>query len=456
MSWTDINAFMDRFHTVERQLGLFHDTIDGELWWDSVRFDVCYYLYGCLTGLPRCPAAAGQGRRRALGILRRAVSRRWLLVRARFMRNEVMVVRAPRNIVAGRLRDVVLDPILEAVVTRGPRIDTAPRRYHLPEPDPVRWPGSVPADLSELIRTLLDTFGVGTVHASELEEVIRRVRSDYSREVAGYRRLFAAARPKAVLLVRNGLEKALFHVAHEHGVPTVEVQHGLIGHGHPAYSYARDIDYSQQIGLPTMFMAFSDFWYQNCHYPVKQRAVIGANHFAAGIAPLLDPVGAVMVIAADAYHLELVEITRFAARALPDRKFIYKLHPNQKPEEYAARAAFCDLPNVEIGDPLTPAAQLIDEVSHIVAIQSTVVYEALQQGRHICILPRHDYHIHADIFDLRSVSIPQTNDALVDALKTPADMRRSEQPIFFEAFDADRARALLECLVEAEAESLRR
>ena len=48
MTQLNINDFMDRMHRIERDLGLFDDTVDGQLWWDTVRFETCTFIFGCL------------------------------------------------------------------------------------------------------------------------------------------------------------------------------------------------------------------------------------------------------------------------------------------------------------------------------------------------------------------------------------------------------------------------
>src|SRR5690606_29559594 len=103
-------------------------------------------------------------------------------------------------------------------------------------------------------RALLTEFGIQADRAAPLDALIRRARSRFEHQVAGYRRLFDKLRPKAVLFVQNGIGKALFHVARTEGVPVIEVQHGYVGHGHPVYSYSREIDYHDQTAFPDLFL----------------------------------------------------------------------------------------------------------------------------------------------------------------------------------------------------------
>jgi hypothetical protein len=342
--------------------------------------------------------------------------------------------------VKDRLQDAVLDPITDLFPSRSLIINTLPRRYHLPDFEEPQSPGKIPS-LQHLVGAFQNAFGLDSDHASSMKELIRRGRAEYACQVAGYHRLFDKARPRAVLLVQNGIEKALFHAAKVRGIPTVEAQHGLIGHGHPAYSYPLGIDYGKQTTLPDLFLTFSKFWQNAGFYPAQRQAVIGTDHFAVDFAPVDRPLGTIMVISANIYHQELIDLTRQITSRLPGRRIIYKLHPNQKFEEPAIRAELSDLPHVEIGDASVPASRMTNGVTHLIAIQSTFVYEALQNGRRICVIPRHNYHIHSDIFDLPAVSVPATLDDLIASLEIPSG--DTESPTFFERFDAQRAFDLL-------------
>ena len=366
---------------------------------------------------------------------------------------ELLVLRAPRSIVAGQMHDLAIDPIVDLFPAQARIIDTLPRRYHLPDPDAGRWPAKVPASRSGIVRALLDEFAIDRRHADYLSDLIRRLRSTYDSQVVGYHDLFDRARPAAVLLVQNGIEKALFHVAKARGVPTVEVQHGLIGHGHIGYSYPRGVDYGKQTGFPDLFLTFSDFWQKSVFYPAKRHEVVGTDYFASDFGSIRKPRGKIMVISADIYHDDLMKVVREVAAQLPKRQFIYKLHPNQNSDEADIRAAFADMPNIDVGSGLTPASRMMDDVSHLFTIQSTVVYEALQNGRRICILPRHDYNIHSDIFDLPEVSVLNTVSEIAAALEIPCvDTVRYR---FFEPFDPARAQGLLADLLDPPREPAR-
>jgi hypothetical protein len=445
----DIDEFVATVHAIERRHGLFDHAISDTSWWDTVRFEACTFLFATLSHGGGLVAEAQLARRSMLGALRRAVERRMLFARARTQRGRIMALRAPRVATNQGRRDAVLDPLIALFPGDTLPIDTLPRRYHVPVA--VTAKRSLPV-LSNAILAVIDLltaeFALDPVQATHLERLMQQTWQVFESDVAAYHRLFTAANPAAVLLVQNGIEKALLHVAAKQGIPTIEAQHGLIGFGHLGYSYARGIDYGPSVAMPDLFLTFSAFWSQSSFYPARRHAIVGTDHFGMGIPSFDAALGEVMVVSADVYHDSLVAITRALATRMRRRRFIYKLHPNQQLAEAAIKSELSDLPNVVVGDPSTPAAWMMGDVSHIVAIQSTMVYEALQRGRRICIVPGGDYRIHSDIFDQPLVSVCVDQPALMAALDQSAT--NAPAPVFFERFDADAARrAINECVQAA-------
>jgi len=60
-------------------------------------------------------------------------------------------------------------------------------------------------------------------------------------------------------------------LAKEVGIPTIELQHGIIGRGHIAYNYPPN-EYIPQ--FPDMIMLFSEFWKESAEYPISNDKLI--------------------------------------------------------------------------------------------------------------------------------------------------------------------------------------
>jgi hypothetical protein len=74
------------------------------------------------------------------------------------------------------------------------------------------------------------------------------------------------------------------------------------------------------------------------------------------------------------------------------------------------------------------------------------MYEALQAGRTVCIIPEQDYLVHADILQTPGVLVTPTPEDLNRALDNSS--RTMGPPRFFDPFDADRARSVIEAAMQ--------
>lgn len=436
----DAIRLMTRFQQLERDCDLFEQTVKGEPWWDSVRYDVHTFLSSVLLERRAAPTPAPLWRRAAAGALAGAM-RAKLYRELRRKQERVLLIRAARHREGKVFRDIIVDPIGALLGEDTYSIDTLPRRYHVPFYLQSRRSGSVPQDVMNTIIKILDAFDIAPEQAASLEETIRFRRFVFESELYEYNRLFTRARPKMIVLVQNGIEKALFKVARMNGIPTAELQHGLMGFTHPAYSYPEDIDYSSQETFPDIFLSFGEFWDRSCHYPAGNRVPIGNDSYFVKPLPAATARSA-MVISTGIHHPTLVEWVRKFAELSPERTIVYKLHPGQQPLFHRIESEFGDLPNVDVFSGQIPASKLLKQVSHVIGICSTVMYEALQAGRGVCIIPEQDYLAHADILQMPGVLVTPTpkdlNDALADSCRNPLP------PRFFEPFDAGRARSVLE------------
>lgn len=431
----DIVTFTHRFFEMERRLALFGEQAQGVYWWDAVRFQVFYGVYDRLAGIVRpalpVPSLGVRLRNYAVRLTRRFAFE----VRTRLSTYDVIVFRAARKQVGGRMVDEAMDPVSELVQGRCLVIDTYPHYFHRRERAPlVRLVD--PRVMTRLEDAVLRDFGI----RGELEGAIERIVADYLAQIDYYGALLERTRARLVLLTQNGIEKGLIVAAREAGVPIVEVQHGLIAM-HPGYSYPEGIDYSHLRSLPTCLFTYSDFWSRCTHMPnIRKRAIGRFDHAgpAGGdAAAAID----LLVISADKYDLILRPIVRAIARAHPQKAIAYKLHPKQTPSEGEIRADLAGCGNVQVIPASRPMSPLLAAAPRLLTVQSTVVYEALQQGKHVWLAAHGEHLVHSDVLDLPQVHVFDIGEA--PAVFGPVPQATGEPPVFFEPFSAARVRAAL-------------
>lgn len=436
----DIVAFTDAMFDIERRLDLFGDRMGDIAWWDTIRYESFHRIYYRVAGLREPTAPARPARKRLAGYLARNALNVSLLAKSHARDYDVVAFPCPRNR-AGRGRiDIATEQILELVPGRMLRIDTHPHYFHrhLDRRSPVKRPALLQAAIEQIERL----FGVQPGLESFMLERLAR----FHAALDDYTRLFEAIAPRAIFMVQNGVEKSMFCAARRHRIPVAEIQHGLIQYVHPSYSYPRGLGLEDLSTFPTHFLAFSQYWIDTCHYPVRACSVTGNDHYfierQAGC-------GDVLFVSGFLYDAVLRDWVKAAAAACPDRKFVYKMHPNQWQHEGDARMDLSKLPNIEVIGPQKSIRTLLASVSTVVVIQSTVAHEALQAGKTLCVLPLFDYQTHQDLFKLPEVFLTDTHEALIDAISAPPPERRP--PLYFERFDAARTRQIVRAIVEGQA-----
>ena len=434
----DLDEFNDRMFSIEKRLDLFADRSEGLPWWDGLRYEVYVFLYGAISGVPAIDPERRPFHLRALGWLQRAFLKALLSLRIRAFKYDVLVLRAPRQFKQGRRFDPAIDDLVALCPGRRLTINTSPHYYHLGRRG--RRRGCAPAAVDDLIKMLKTELG-GSWSDLELRRLIEARLGDFQAAVESYSKFFSRIRPRFIIMTQNGMEKGLFVAAAAAGIRVIEGQHGLIGPAHPAYSYPRDLDFKDRSSFPAVFLAFSDFWIRSCYYPAAKNLAIGNDHFAVSEPPPIPNNAGVMFVSADVYHGVLRGLVARLAHVVPDRRIIYKLHPNQRYAIAAIRAEFAAIKNIDVIDASVLARTLLPTISHVVVVQSTVAYEALEAGRRVCIVPELDYCILKGIFGLDGVTITPGLEELSRAVEEPVAFAR--MPSFFDPFDRVQAARLL-------------
>jgi hypothetical protein len=433
----NIVEYTNKFFAIEGELDLFSDRVDGIAWWDAVRYEVFHRVYYQAAGMAAHGAKFSIHQR-----LASYVARKWLKICLRVksvLRSyDIIVFRCPRHQERGKRIDISIDHVLAAVQGSRLVINTYPFYYHRPLRIRRRSKVPRPAMLDLLIQAIEREFTVPVGFESFVLDQINAFISSTDQ----YRRLFRRIRPRLIFMVQNGVEKGMFSAARGLKIPVIEVQHGLIQYVHPGYSYPRDLHYADITSFPDYFFAFSQYWIDSCHYPAPHRTSIGNDNFFVEHTPPSARKSDVLFVSVNVYDRVLRRWIKAVAARLPQHKLIYKLHPNQRREEAEIRTDLASLSNVEVVGNLLKVRDLLPNTAVVVAIQSTVVHEALQAGKLVCILPEFDYQTHSDLFSLPQVSVIRSEDELIRVIESPpaADL---SVPVFFDRFDDAKVRRLV-------------
>ncbi|MFT4093290.1 MAG: hypothetical protein QM640_06590 [Niabella sp.] len=287
-------------------------------------------------------------------------------------------------------------------------------------------------DFSNIVSLIEKEFGRCPFSKAQLNSFL----SDFLCDQSYYKKLLKKHKIKRIFLVQNGLQKGLIAAAKELKIPVFEFQHGVVDPGHLAYSYPFPSDYPQ-VCFPDIVFTLSKWWFADFQMPKTKLANLGNSAFYNNITntPKEKQNQFVMIISADVFGNELKTFL-FEILKEPvsnDFEFFFKLHPNQYNEFKAYQDIFLAYPNVTVISDQMSIADLLKQCASVFTIQSTAVYEALQNGRKALIYKKSSYYRQQHIFRVPNVYVVDSVDAFFNALKQPP--AESSSAIFFEDFN---------------------
>lgn len=176
-------------------------------------------------------------------------------------------------------------------------------------------------------------------------------------------------------------------IADSLGIPTIELQHGVIGRGHLAYNYKVNRNYPF---LPKYIFMFSQYWKDECSFPIndENKIITGFPYMESQIKRypnyrknIDDPI-VILVLSQPEFSKKLkafiVDSIKLAAEKKLNVKFIYKLHPSEYGLSNKIWSCFEGYNNVSIvNNAAIPLYALFAQADIQVGVTSTAVFEGL-------------------------------------------------------------------------------
>lgn len=207
-----------------------------------------------------------------------------------------------------------------------------------------------------------------------------------------YRKVFTRISPKLVFVAQacDGSHMACkIKVLRDLGIPSAEIQHGLIGNEHFAYNYLQTVYDSEEYRsyLPDHFLTFGHFWERTIRLPVH-KVVLGSANFnrnfdAAGQCHVADDKAADENILILPSTLETyTELIRYLYEKLPDRKLLVKVHPTKIIQYEIFKEMENDRIRVYINENIN---YFFDRAEIVIGDDSTALYEAAALGKRVMV-----------------------------------------------------------------------
>ncbi len=193
-------------------------------------------------------------------------------------------------------------------------------------------------------------------------------------EALGFRALIRKTGAKKLYIVNAYSHPTVVLGAKLARVRVYELQHGFISNLHPAYSYPSN---SSVQSLPNVLLCWGEHWKESFSKAKNLRVeIIGANpSFWDYLRKTHPKSNRVVITSQGAIGNKLFAIAENFAKFLDTYEVIFRLHPNEDPEQYST-----NLKNLEISHREPKFLDLIASAEYLVGGFSTTLFEGAALG----------------------------------------------------------------------------
>ncbi len=263
-----------------------------------------------------------------------------------------------------------------------------------------------------------------------------------------YKLVFQRIMPKIVFVAQgcDGSHMACkLKVLRDLGIPSAEIQHGLISRAHFAYNYAPTVCHSTiyKEYMPDFMMLFGTFWKDLVRMPVQLEVLGSANfnrnfHAESREEENIEDRNSVLILPSDLDRY--MGLISYIHQELPEAKLYIKVHPTKKPQYDVLRKMENEQIRVYIKENIY---DFLKRTKFVIGDDSTVLYEAAAMGKKVFIWKS----VHSASFDRRIgiwfsdqrevVRLLQNNCADVEMKIAPEDIFARNSAERYRAFIAE-------------------
>lgn len=388
---------------------MFDKEIEGVYFWERIRFSVYQQI---LESLNLCRQANAEIKKTILNkiffTLRSLKS--LFLINSLFTKpTKIVFFGHPRRkfLEDGKWWDIYCDPIIEKLKKKDYVYLEYP--YLFGHFRPAKTENLRYLDFINLQSAIIRKFGLIKIRVNKQEKsFIEKIQEKIEKEfninidlvsiivndllvrksrISIYRKLLKQLSPEIVILVVSYGQETVIEICKELGIPTIELQHGVISKYDVGYSFHGERRRKRM--FPDYLFTFSDYWKNSVDFPIKKDHIFSIGY------PYLEKENNKYSNTIKKNQILFIsqrtigkELSKFAVEVSGHKEIsynvIYKLHPrehNHWKKEYPWLAKANNEGRIKVNENETRSLyELMAESKIQVGVYSTAIYEGLNFG----------------------------------------------------------------------------
>ena len=399
MDGTDI---YNDFLSFEKDLGLFDLTIDAVDFWERIRFP----LFDTIIRQSHASMNSQSHRARGRSKLKRLISSVFKLSKNALLspRSRILFICTSRRLLEndGLWWDIYTDPFIASLNTPPLALE---RHYENNHYVPAKTPGLRYLDIIEFFAFLKKTMRIAKISFTknesslllkirreilsrfgvelDVESLTRRILEDRKARLPLFIRMLKRIRPEVVVLSQGYGWEDLVEASKSLGIPSVELQHGVISPFHFGYSF--EGEFRKKATFSDYLLVFGDYWRSCTEYPIHDDHVVsvGFPYLESKKNSYLGVVKKKQILFVSQETTGTI-LSKFAVELsqMQDLEYdvLYKLHPREC-EGWETRYPWLVSSSVKVIETKeTVLYELFAESMIQVGVYSTALYEGLAFG----------------------------------------------------------------------------
>ena len=220
----------------------------------------------------------------------------------------------------------------------------------------------------------------------------------YKKKAKYFTKMLENIRPKVIVEICGYSTNSMIinEIAKKHCIPTIELQHGIIGREHISYNFLVNRKYNY---LPDKLLVFSDYWKNTCNFPIGDENIISCGYPFAEMQKKRYPVDkskdkkviSILILSQPIFHDKLVPFIEKTLHLLKETDLlfsvIYKLHPTEYSKSLDEWSVLTRYQEVSIcGNYEIQLYELFATSDIQIGMTSTSIFEGLLYDLDTCIL----------------------------------------------------------------------
>lgn len=265
----------------------------------------------------------------------------------------------------------------------------------------------------------------------EFTKIVQKHLNAFKIDLKYYEKILKRTQPKLIIEVVHYEETrfVINHLAKKYNIPTIELQHGVMGEHHIAYNFLGKPDLSC---FPEYIFTFGNYWIDHTRFPINKNKLfsVGWPYLESKSSMIINEnpkqQKVILIVSQDGQIAEeLFKISKELLRKVDSNNYriLYKLHPKEYQFFDEIYSNYVDENLTFISNNSKDIYYYLSIADYVIGVASTVIFEALNYGLKPLILETNGHEYMHHLIDNNHATLIKSAKDVIEALSKETELQ---------------------------------